>query len=247
MNRSTDLLPEPPGHGRTLLVHGTAGPALALWAAGLARSFDAAFSWADIAPSPPGRDKVVRLLTARSSEGAWINGVTAADVLPPEVSASAVARLLGPNATAGRLPGRLAKYLGLPALLQLLAARSTRPDGTATILILGGEALGPVRLGATLGSPEVHRILRREGITCVVTFEGDPPESVAAQFDQVYRLSAPSAEAWTQSTVTATRGDGLPPELHEVRGLLAQWTALRLPTELLDIWALPGFSPVRPR
>lgn len=145
------------------------------------------------------------------------------------------------------MPARLERYLGLPALLQLMAARSTRPDGTSTIVVLGTEVLGKARLGATMGSVEIHRILRREGISCIVTFEGSPPEAVLPLFDQVYHVVAPSAQDWPRSTVEATRGNQLPAGLHRSAGLLAQWRVAGLPPELLSIWSLPGFSPVRPR
>jgi hypothetical protein len=240
-------VPAAPPHGQTVLIHGNAGPALALWAAGLARHRDPSFAWADIAPPPPGLDKVVRLLMAKSSQGAWINGVTVEDVLPPELSPAAVARLLGTAGNGARLPSRLETYLGLPALLQLLAARSTRPDGTATIVVLGTEVLPRARLVATLGSVEVHHILRREGITCIITFEGVPAHAFASHFDQVFHIQSPSAQEWALSTVRGEGGRQMPPELAQPGALRTQWKFLGLPADLLRTWSLPGSSPGRPR
>ncbi len=242
-----DSLPVAPGNGSTVLVQGNAGPALALWAAGLARHADPAFAWADVAPAPPGRDKIVRLLMAKSSEGTWINGVVEDDLRPRRVAPAAVAALLGGNTVGGRLPSRLETYLELPTLLQLLAARSTRPDGTSTIVVLGIEALTEARLRETLGATRVHGILRKEGIVCIASYSGASPEYLAELFDQVFEVTAPSAQEWTQSTVRTIRGAALPRGLWTAKALPTQWIALDLPAELLAIWSLPGFSPVRPR
>ncbi len=246
MPRSSDSLPSPPGRGETLLVHGNGGLAVALWAAGLARQRDPSFAWADLAPAPPGLDKVVRLLMARSSDGAWINGVSGDDVRPPTVSTASVSRLLRDPANPSGMPPRLAKYLGLPALVQMLAARATRPDGRATILVLGLETLPSAQLEATFGSDEVHQTLRREGISCIAAFDGIPPGDVLALFDEVFHVTAPSAQEWSRSVVQGTRGH-LPEQLARPRGFTDQWKALGLPTALLSLWSMPGFFPVRPR
>jgi hypothetical protein len=241
-----DPVPPAPGRGETVLIHGNAGPALALWAAGLARQADPGFAWADLASVPPGTDKVVRLLMARSSDGAWVNGVTPHDMLPPSVPASAVTYLLGAGGADGALPARLETYLELPSLLQLLASHSTRSDGRSTIVLLGIDSLPRGQLDLTFAAPTVHGILRREGIQCLVTYDGEPPGVLSEQFDRVFEIERSEPRQGARTTVRSTRGVLLE-ELRAPRSMAEQWTALGLPQVLLSLWSIPGVLPVRPR
>jgi len=241
-----DPVPPAPGGGETVLIHGNAGPALALWAAGLARKADPAFAWADLASVPPGTDKVVRLLMARSSEGTWVNGVTPHDMLPPFVPVSAMTYLLAGGGAPGALPARLETYLELPSLLQILASHSTRSDGRSTIVLLGIDSLPRAQLDVTFAGPTVHGVLRREGIQCIVTYDGEPPGVLSEQFDRVFEVDSPEPRDGARTTVRSTRG-ALLEELRTSRSMAEQWTALGLPQVLLSLWSIPGVLPVRPR
>ena len=217
-----------------------------LWAAGLAHQSDPNFAWADLAPREPGDGKDARLLMARSTGGTWVNGARPEDVAPPSISRAAFDRLIAGSSQAGVDLAPLQEFLRLPSIVQLLAGRSTSPDGRATIVLLGLDAVPAPILDATFGGAELHDIVRREGITCITAYRGTPPTKLLDQFDAAFRLDAPAGHDWVGTVVEAVRGS-FPPELGRARLLREQWDTLRLSSALFALWTASGPAPRRPR
>ena len=237
------LAPRP---GQSILVYGTGTLSKDLWAAGLARRADPGFAWTDLAPPESGVGKDGRLLMSRSSEGAWVNGARPEDAAPPALDVSAIGRLLlAPGAPSDDLD-RLREFLRLPSIVQLLAGRATRPDGGATIVILGLDAVAAPLLASTFGSPALHAALRRAGITCITTYRGSPPTALVEPFDLAFRVDGSPGPDWSETIVQATRGE-VPPGLRRARLLREQWFALGQPPTLLDLWVTSERVPRRPR
>jgi hypothetical protein len=238
--------PLSPGRGETVLVFGSGTDAAPLWAAGLAYQLDPRFAWADLAPPTASGEKDERLLMARSSEGAWINGARPEDLAPPTLAPDALDALIRPGPGPDDRTDGLTEFLGLPAIVQLLAGRATRPDGGATIVLLGLDAVPPSLLATTFGSASVHASLRAEGIRCIATYRGSPPPALRDLFDAAFRIDAATARDWSRTVVQAVRGN-LPPELHRPRSFPDQWTALGLSPALMLLWTESGRVPRRPR
>ncbi|MCI4336793.1 MAG: hypothetical protein L3K17_06315 [Thermoplasmata archaeon] len=232
-----------PGGGRTVLIFGDRPRWLALWAAGIAFQEDPSFAWSEIAPGEA--DPNIAPLMSVSSNGPRIMGVGPEEVAPPPHLESDFGQLLlGPSGEE-TLRSRLEDYLGLPALVQLLAARATRPNGRSSIVILGLDRLPAATLASSFEREDLHRILRREGVMCALTFSGTPAPRLVGRFDTAIEFAAGSGRELSDAQVRVTHGAGSAPRA-ETRTLHDQWDELGLAGPLLALWSRPEFVPRRP-
>jgi hypothetical protein len=232
-----------PGGGQTILVYGAGGSAMALWAAGLAHHEDPGFAWTYLDPAASDSE-ILQLLVSSSSGPQVVPSPTEAAATPPPPVQGWSTLFRGRPDESG-LPPRLADYLALPTLVQLLASRSTRPDGGSTILILGLDAVPVSALSDSYARGELHQILRREAVTCIVAFRGAPPTGMLDRFDLAFEIEAGADLDWSTATVRATRGD-LPLTLTRPRPISEQWATLGLGRTLLARWSRPAGVPRRP-
>jgi hypothetical protein len=196
-----------PYRGVSILLHGSGERAMAVFASALAHEEAGTFGWADFIAAPEAPEPGAQRVLEESAHIDLPAPARADELLPPADSARTVSTWLAGDPLAADAAARLAAYLRLPSLLQRIVSRVVSVNAQAVVVLTNVDTVESSTLERTLGSPEVHGTLHREGVTMIVTFRGTPTELFQAPFDRVYRVEGQPEGAWQDARATLTRGE----------------------------------------
>jgi hypothetical protein len=206
---------------------------MAMLAAGLARRVDPRWTWASFSAGETVSEREAREILAARGADLGPERVPPGELESLPSASGTLSTLVVPDSIPATMRIRLHEFLRLPPLLQRLAARGVPAPAPSAIVLAHVEALPGHLRHATLENADVHSILRREGVTLIATYSGQPPVTLLRAFELHYRLESGAGSPWTESRVTAG-GSSYSGTTNPVRTLSEWWQTLGLDPSFLS-------------
>lgn len=190
---------------QSILVWGRHPLAVDLTALGFAHAIDPDLLWLE-PQELPGRPPEWESDAPHRTLEHWQVRRFPTDVPELDQSTGDLAAYVGASRTAsGGLPGSYGAATDLPFVVRRAVEEVGSPSHLRAIVLAGADSLGPTWWNGFLGSEACLRELTLHGVSCVVSWVGQPPDSIKEAFSFVFRVEPEPGRHWVDSSLVAER------------------------------------------